>query len=174
MSLPSAIASFGADPRLQAAQIPHSDAKSNVFTYQEAMQIEQEAHALDLQRQKEHAERAEERRRRMGLPLGGPKRLTKEEQEARIWAFMYALVFLSCGPRPDDLRRSYKPTDSDLEDDEDSDDDDPAGWFDDDQDDGRKGQDIIEPDYDEDIANVIRIDEARIPRSIYFDGPEGE
>ena len=72
--------------------------------------------------------------------------------------------------------RNYKPTDSDLEDDDDdydSDNEDPSTWFEDDQDDGRKGQNIIEPDY-EDISNIIRIDERRIPRSIYFDGREGE
>ncbi|KAJ3554164.1 hypothetical protein NM688_g3248 [Phlebia brevispora] len=139
-----------------SAQIPHADAGSNIFTYQEAMQIEREAHALDMQRQKEHEEKVQERRRRMGLPLAGEKRLTREEQEARIWAFM-----------------SYKPTDSDLEDEDeyDSDDDDPANWFEDDQDDGRKGQDIIEPDY-EDLTNIIRIDSTRIPRNDWFDPPE--
>ena len=52
------------------------------------MQIEQEAHALDLQRQKEHEERAADKRRRMGLPMPGEKRLTREEQDARMWAFL--------------------------------------------------------------------------------------
>jgi hypothetical protein len=65
--------------------------------------------------------------------------------------------------------RSYKPTESDLEDDDDEDsDDDPADWFDDDQDDGRKGQDIIEPDYD-DLSTIIRIDESRIPQNYFFE-----
>ena len=76
---------------------------------------------------------------------------------------------------PNSIPRSYKPTESDLEDDDeedDSDDDDPAGWFDDDQDDGRKGQDIIEPDYD-DLSNIIRIDESRIPQNNFFER-EGE
>ena len=72
----------------QTAQIPHADANSNIFTYQEAMQIEQEAHALDLQRQKEQEERAADRRQRMGLPMAGEKRLTREEQDARLWAFL--------------------------------------------------------------------------------------
>ena len=67
---------------------------------------------------------------------------------------------------------TYKPTDSDLEDDDDDEEDEEEdeegrpSWFDeDDQDDGIKGQDIIEPDY-EDLSSVIRIDEARIPWSI--------
>lgn len=64
---------------------------------------------------------------------------------------------------------TYKPTDSDLEDGDDDDEGDEESrpsWFDeDDQDDGIKGQDIIEPDY-EDLSSVIRIDEARIPWSI--------
>ncbi|KAF7794561.1 hypothetical protein EIP86_005696 [Pleurotus ostreatoroseus] len=141
-----------------SAQIPHADAGSNTFTYEEAVQIEQEAHSLELQRQREHEEKVADRRRRMGLPAKGEKRLTREEQEARIWAFM-----------------TYKPTESDLEDDDDydSDDEDPANWFEDDQDDGRKGQDIIEPDY-EDLSNIIRIDTTRIPRNVFFDPPEGE
>ena len=68
--------------------------------------------------------------------------------------------------------RTYKPTESDLEDDDDEeeeeeeDEDGRPSWFDeDDQDDGIKGQDIVEPDYD-DLSNIIRIDEARIPWSI--------
>lgn len=64
------------------------------------------------------------------------------------------------------LYRSYKPTESDLEDDdEDEDGDDPSTWFEDDQDDGRKGQNIVEPD-DEDISHIIRIDDSRIPYSL--------
>jgi hypothetical protein len=62
--------------------------------------------------------------------------------------------------------RNHKPTDSDLEDDDDDDDDDdndndPATWFEDDQDDGRKGQDIIDPDA-EDLSDIIRIDESKV------------
>ena len=61
--------------------------------------------------------------------------------------------------------RNQKPSDSDLEDEEDDDEDevDPSTWFEDDQDDGRKGQDIIEPDFDDDLANIIRVDESRLP-----------
>jgi len=59
--------------------------------------------------------------------------------------------------------RNYKPSESDLENDDDdgSDDEDPSTWFDDDQDDGRKGQDIVEPDA-EDLSNIIRVDTSRI------------
>jgi hypothetical protein len=59
--------------------------------------------------------------------------------------------------------RNYKPSESDLEDDDDDDDsdEDPSTWFHDDQDDGRKGQDIIEPDA-EDISELIRVDASRI------------
>jgi hypothetical protein len=58
--------------------------------------------------------------------------------------------------------RNYKPSsESDLEDDDDLEDEDPSTWFYDDQDDGRKGQDIIEPDA-EDISDVIRVDTNRI------------
>jgi len=108
------------------------------LSFQEAVRIEQEAHALDLARQ----QHAEERKRRLGLPIKGEV-LSKEATEARIWAFM-----------------NYKPTDSDLEDDDDEDDDDPATWFEDDEDDGIKGQQIVEPDL-EDLSNIIRIDESR-------------
>ncbi|EPT02762.1 hypothetical protein FOMPIDRAFT_1117757 [Fomitopsis schrenkii] len=115
------------------------------LSLQEAIQIEQEAHAADRKRQEELAEK----RRRQGHIAAG-EQLTRAEREARMWAFM-----------------NYKPTDSDMEDDvgDDDDDDDPATWFDDDQDDGRKGQDIIEPDLD-DYSSIIRIDDSRIPWSI--------
>ena len=60
------------------------------------------------------------------------------------------------------LLRNHKPTESDLEDDsDDEEDDDPATWFEDDQDDGRKGQDIIEPDV-EDFSDILRIDKSRM------------
>ena len=59
----------------------------------------------------------------------------------------------------DRQHRNYKPSESDLEDDDDEDeDDDPASWFEDDQDDGRKGQDIIEPDF-EDYSDIIDDDD---------------
>ncbi len=68
--------------------------------------------------------------------------------------------------------RTYKPTESDLEDDDDDEEVEeeeeegrPSWWDEDDQEDGVKGQDIVEPDY-EDLSTIIRIDEARIPWSI--------
>jgi len=53
------------------------------MTFEEAARIEQEAHAQDQLRQ----EQAEERRRKQGLPPKGEK-LSREEMEARLWAFM--------------------------------------------------------------------------------------
>lgn len=66
--------------------------------------------------------------------------------------------------------RNHKPSESDMEDDDDEDDEDedPASWFEDDQDDGRKGQDIIEPDA-EDLADIIRVDESRIRYSTFYE-----
>ncbi|CAL1701436.1 unnamed protein product [Somion occarium] len=131
-----------------SAQIHPTHSDTGSFSFDEAVRIEQETHALDMRR-KQHLE---EKKRRMGLPIKGEV-LTREEREARIWAFM-----------------TYKPTESDLEDDDDLEDDsDPATWFEDDQEDGRKGQDIVEPDDYEDLSNVIRIDETRIPRSIFYE-----
>jgi hypothetical protein len=75
--------------------------------------------------------------------------------------------------------RNYKPTDSDLEDedDEDEDDDDPSSWFYDDQDDGKKGQDIVYPDEDleaEELAHIIRLDEARAHHRMYERYDDGD
>jgi hypothetical protein len=56
---------------------------SDGMTFEEAVRIEQEAHAQDQLRHQQ----AEERRRKQGLPLKGEK-LSKEEMEARMWAFM--------------------------------------------------------------------------------------
>ncbi|KAJ3758498.1 hypothetical protein EV361DRAFT_810444 [Lentinula raphanica] len=101
---------------------------------EEALEIERKAHVHDLQRR----QRMEEKKAQgLGYPTNGPGGvMSKEERERRIWAFM-----------------NYKPTDSDLEDDSDYDpddpnneDNDPSTWFEDDQDDGRKGQNIVEPD----------------------------
>ncbi|KZT12821.1 uncharacterized protein LAESUDRAFT_808352 [Laetiporus sulphureus 93-53] len=116
------------------------------LSFEEATRLEQEAHAADRRRQEEIAER----RRRRGLSLDDEV-LTRQEKEARMWAFM-----------------NYKPTDSDLEDEDDEGEEgkNPSTWFDDDQDDGRKGQDIVYPDYHDDLSNIIRIDESRIPYSI--------
>ncbi|THH13274.1 hypothetical protein EW146_g6926 [Bondarzewia mesenterica] len=130
---------------LAVSQGPHV---ASGFSLQEAIQLEQQAHALDRERK----QRILERKRRMGLPIDG-EILTRQEREARIWAFM-----------------SYKPTESDLEDDDD--DDDPANWFEDDQDDGRKGQDIVEPD-PEDLMEIIRVDPKKIHYSTFYEPHDG-
>ncbi|TFK76032.1 hypothetical protein BDN72DRAFT_831477 [Pluteus cervinus] len=131
-----ALSQFGAESTSKA---------TGTMSLQEAMELERQAHVQDLERQK----RAIEKKKRLGLPIQGEV-LTRAEREARIWAFM-----------------NHKPSDSDMEDDDDDDDDeDPAAWFEDDQDDGRKGQDIVEPDV-EDLANFIRVDESRVPYMCY-------
>jgi hypothetical protein len=116
-------------------------------------------------------QRIEEKRRQYGYPTPGEV-MSRAEREARIWAFM--CVILSCIPlihTHNDLCRNHKPTESDLEDDSDEeDDDDPASWFEDDQDDGRKGQDIVEPDSDEDLSNVIRVvDPGKIHYNTFYE-----
>jgi len=134
------------------------------LSLEEAVELEQQAHAADLERK----QRLLERREKQGLVTKNGGALTREEQEARIWAFMcdhplpissqQNLILMSLSPF-----RNYKPSDSDLEegDDDNSEDEDPSTWFYDDQDDGRKGQDIIEPDV-EDMSEIIRVDTSRI------------
>ena len=56
--------------------------------------------------------------------------------------------------------------------DDDDDDDNPVNWFEDDQDDGRKGQNIVDPDVPDeimgdDLSHVIRVDESRIDYRFY-------
>ncbi|KAJ7742473.1 hypothetical protein DFH07DRAFT_777713 [Mycena maculata] len=119
------------------------------LSMQEAIQLEQQAHLADKERQ----ERALEKRKRMGLSIPG-EQLTRQEREARIWAFM-----------------NHKPTDSDLEDDSEEEydeDDDPASWFNDEDEDGRKGQLIVEPD-EEDYSAVIRIDSSKAHYSTFYE-----
>lgn len=117
------------------------------LSLQEAMELERQAFLNEKERQ----QRIIAKKQRLGMPIKG-EILSREEMEARIWAFM-----------------NHNPTESDLEDDDDSDDsdDDPANWFEDDQDDGRKGQDIIEPDI-EDYSDVIRIDENKIHYNTFY------
>ncbi|KAJ8523511.1 hypothetical protein ONZ45_g34 [Pleurotus djamor] len=121
------------------------------MSMEEAINLERQAHMQDLERQ----QRIREKKQKYGMP-GSGEYLTREEREARIWAFM-----------------NYKPTDSDLEDEEDEEDDDPSTWFEDDQDDGRKGQDLVEPDL-EDMSNIIRVDEARALHYNTFYEPRDE
>ncbi|VDB97014.1 unnamed protein product [Peniophora sp. CBMAI 1063] len=113
----------------------------HALSLQKAMQLEQEAEALERERK----QRAEEKRLRVGKPTPDEV-LTRQEREARLWAFM-----------------NYKCSDSE-EDDEDEDADDPATWFEDDQDDGRKGQNLIEPDNPDEFEidpNIIAVDFGR-------------
>ena len=141
------------------------------LSVEEAVELEQQAHAADLERKR----RLLERREKQGLVTVNGGAFTRDEQEARIWAFMYDdpladfittyLILMSLSPF-----RNYKPSKSDVEDDDDDDseDEDPSTWFHDDQDDGRKGQDIVEPD-DEDMSDMIRVDTRRI---LYNTSPE--
>jgi len=123
------------------------------LSFEEAVELEQQAHAADLEKK----QRLLERRQKQGLMTIKGRTYTREEQEARIWAFM-----------------NYKPSESDLEDDDDdSGDEDPSTWFDDDQDDGRKGQDIVEPDA-EDLSDIIRVDTGRIYYNTFFESRDGD
>lgn len=119
------------------------------LTLQEAVALEQRAHAEGVARQ----QRMDERRKRVGLPIKG-EILSRQEMDSRLWTFL-----------------NYKPTDSDLEDlddDDDDDDNDPSVWFQDDQDDGIKGQDIVPPDL-EDLSGIIRVDESKIRYSTFYE-----
>ena len=138
------------------------------LSFQEAIQLEQRAHTQDLERQ----QRLEEKRKRTGMLLKG-EILTKEEREARIWAFMCVSRGLEHYniPHADltQLTRNHKPSDSDLEDDSDEDDDDPSTWFEDDQDDGIKGQHIVQPDSIDELSNIIRIDSSKFHYSTFYE-----
>lgn len=133
------------------------------LSIEEAVELEKQAHAADLERKR----RLLERREKQGLVTVNGGALSREEQEARIRAFMYDdpladLITTKSDYNVSSLFRTYKPSESDLEDDDDeSGDEDPSTWFVDDQDDGRKGQDIIEPD-PEDMSDIIRVDTSRI------------
>ena len=56
---------------------------------QEAMELERQAFLQDRERQN----RIEEKKKRLGKPIEGEV-LSRQEREARIWAFMYSF-FLS-------------------------------------------------------------------------------
>jgi hypothetical protein len=130
------------------------------LSLEEAVELEQQAHAADLERK----QRLLERRQKQGLVTVQGRALTREEQEARIWAFMcddFADLVMINLVLMYAAFRNYKPSESDLEDDDESEDEDPSTWFYDDQDDGRKGQDIIEPDA-EDLSDLIRVDTSRV------------
>jgi hypothetical protein len=54
------------------------------LSFEEAVELEQQAHAADLERK----QRLLERRQKQGLVAAKGRMPTREEQEARIWAFM--------------------------------------------------------------------------------------
>jgi hypothetical protein len=142
------------------------------FTLQEAIELEREAHVQDLKRQQDIIDK----KRRQGIPIPGEV-LSRKEQEARIWAFMSVHFIVNrlseqglnaLNIQPMIVFRNYKPTDSDLEDDSDGESDDPSTWWDDeDEQDGVKGQQIVQPD--EDLSDVIRIDTTRIPHNTLYE-----
>jgi len=102
--------------------------------------------AEEIQRRAVAAEK-ERKARRPTMPKA-EEQLAREEFEARMWAFM-----------------NYKPTGSDEGD---SEEEDPANWFDDDQDDGVKGQDIVEPDT-EDYADMIQLDASKLHYNTFYE-----
>jgi len=67
---------------LKGPRVASANASSGM-TFEEAVRIEQEAHVQDQLRHQQ----AEERRRKQGLPLKGEK-LSRQEMEAQMWAFM--------------------------------------------------------------------------------------
>lgn len=73
-------------------------------------------------------------------------------------------------PRLSLCSRSNKTTESDIEDDSDSEGGDPAGWFHDEEDDGVKGQPIVQPD-DDSYKTVISINQpgAYVGYSTFFE-----
>ncbi|KIJ37401.1 hypothetical protein M422DRAFT_69341 [Sphaerobolus stellatus SS14] len=104
----------------------------------EAVQLEQQAHMVAAERQKQE----DERRRRQGLPVRGEV-LSNAEREAKIWAFMNA-----------------KPSESDEEDvgwnaTDSEDEDDPSNYFDYSDDEEAKGHPLVDPD---ELADLIRVD----------------
>jgi hypothetical protein len=54
------------------------------LSLEEAIELEQQAHAADRKRK----QRLLEKRQKQGLVTVNGRTLTREEQEARIWAFM--------------------------------------------------------------------------------------
>ncbi|OJT11670.1 hypothetical protein TRAPUB_11812 [Trametes pubescens] len=141
---------IGAKQRALARWAGAGATPAAAMSYTEADQILHDTFV----REKEHKQKLLDKRRRRGEVVPG-EQLTRAEMDARMWAFL-----------------SYKPSGSDMEEDDDDDEEDeeqeegrPAWWDEDDQEDGIKGQDIIEPDA-EDLSSIIRIDEARIPFSI--------
>lgn len=68
---------------LQAPIAPNGAQQVGSLSLQEAVELEQRAHAQDAARQ----QRSDERKRRIGLPIRGEV-LSRAEMDARMWAFM--------------------------------------------------------------------------------------
>jgi hypothetical protein len=64
---------------------------TKVLGLDEAMALEQQAHLASLERKRQ----GEERRQQNGLPRPG-EIMTREEREARMWAYMCVNFTLSC------------------------------------------------------------------------------
>lgn len=60
------------------------------FTVEDAMQLERQAFLQEKERREHHLEK----KKRLGLPIKGEV-LTREEREARIWAFMYVELIVA-------------------------------------------------------------------------------
>ncbi|TFK29360.1 hypothetical protein FA15DRAFT_664301 [Coprinopsis marcescibilis] len=148
-----ALAQYG---KIRTPSGPETNSGSS-FTLQEAIELERQAYIQDKERQ----QRILEKKKRLedSIGISGKAKLSRAEQDARIWAFL-----------------NYKPTDSDLEDEDedDEDDDDPSTWFEDDQDDGIKGQNIVEPDFEDEISHIIQVDRSRGNYDSFYQPGNGE
>jgi hypothetical protein len=109
------------------------------ISIREATELEQKAHALDAERK----ERILAKKKRQGRRIPG-ERLTAQEQEERIRAYMSVATFLLSYVWILNrwLHRSYKPTESDMEDDDDDDDSESE------PDDGLENSQDLEPEED--------------------------
>ena len=77
---------FGSKPLdtlLMLSQALSNGTGRGALNLQEAINLEREAHL----REKDRVERITERKRRLGMPIKGEV-LSRQEREARIWAFM--------------------------------------------------------------------------------------
>lgn len=61
---------------------------AGTLSMQEAIELERQAHLQDQDRQN----RIAEKKKRLGLSMNGEV-LTRQEREARMWAFMYFIPF---------------------------------------------------------------------------------
>lgn len=73
-------------PPFQGNTLRHQNGEKVVqgLSFEEAAELEQRAHAADLERK----QRLLEKRQKQGFVMVKNRVLTREEQEARIWAYM--------------------------------------------------------------------------------------